>query len=78
MQTFEHKSFNKLFDLTGKIAIVTGGANGIDKATARRLAQAGANMAIADLKLEDANAVVAVVVKIQPQHQSMTFAVTLN
>lgn len=76
MQTFEHKSFNELFDLIGKIAIVTGSANGIGKATALRFAQAGANMAIADLKLEDANA--AVVVKIQPQHQSMTFAVTLN
>ncbi|MEK6219109.1 MAG: SDR family NAD(P)-dependent oxidoreductase [Psychrobacter sp.] len=78
MQTFEHKSFNELFDRTGKIAIVTGGANGIGKATALRLAQAGANIAIADLKLEDANAAVAAVVKIQPQHRSMTFAVTLN
>jgi 7-alpha-hydroxysteroid dehydrogenase len=78
MQTFEHKSFNELFDLIGKIAIVTGSANGIGKATALRFAQAGANMAIADLKLEDANAAVAAVVKIQPQHQSMTFAVTLN
>ena len=58
MQDFQPKAFDQLFDLTGKTAIVTGGANGIGKATALRLAQAGANIAIADLKLEDAKAAV--------------------
>lgn len=48
------KAFNELFDLSGKTAIVTGGANGIGKATAMRLAQAGANIVIADLNLNDA------------------------
>ena len=43
-----------LFDLTGKTAIVTGGANGIGKATALMLAKSGANIAIGDFKLEDA------------------------
>jgi len=58
MQDFQYKAFNELFDLSGRTAIVTGGANGIGKATALRLAQAGANIAIADLKLEDAKAAV--------------------
>ncbi|AMN68294.1 glucose 1-dehydrogenase [Psychrobacter sp. P11G5] len=56
MQAFEPKTFDKLFDLSGKTAIVTGGANGIGKASALRLAQAGANIVIADLKIDDAKA----------------------
>ena len=45
---------DKLFDLRGKNAIVTGGANGIGKATAIILAQHGANIAIGDFNLDDA------------------------
>lgn len=43
-----------LFNLKGKTAIVTGGANGIGKATAIMLAKHGANISIGDLNLEDA------------------------
>ncbi|MDQ0477077.1 glucose 1-dehydrogenase [Chryseobacterium sp. MDT2-18] len=43
-----------LFNLKGKTAIVTGGANGIGKATAMILAQHGANISIGDFNLEDA------------------------
>ncbi len=44
----------QLFDLTGKGAIVTGGAIGIGQGIAFRLAEAGAQVMIADLNLEAA------------------------
>jgi len=42
------------FDLSGQTAIVTGAATGIGEAIARRLAQAGATVAVADLNREGA------------------------
>ncbi|MDT7827537.1 glucose 1-dehydrogenase [Pricia sp. S334] len=45
---------NELFDLTGKTAIVTGGANGIGKASCEMLAAFGANVVVSDYNLEDA------------------------
>ena len=42
-----------MFDLTGKVAIVTGGASGIGAATARRLRRAGAEVWIADVTPAD-------------------------
>ncbi|MDT7857381.1 glucose 1-dehydrogenase [Rubrivirga sp. S365] len=45
-----------LFDLSGKTAIVTGGANGIGLASAQMLAHYGAAVVVADLDLADARA----------------------
>jgi NAD(P)-dependent dehydrogenase (short-subunit alcohol dehydrogenase family) len=41
------------FDFSGKLAVVTGGANGIGAATARVLAQGGARVAVFDLENAD-------------------------
>ena len=52
-------SMHELFDLSGKGAIVTGGAQGIGQAIAFRLAEAGACVMLADLNQEAANETVA-------------------
>jgi 2-dehydro-3-deoxy-L-rhamnonate dehydrogenase (NAD+) len=49
-----------MFSLDGRTAIVTGAATGIGKAIARRLADAGATIAVADLNLSGAEEVAAV------------------
>jgi len=46
-------SVDKLLDLSGKTAIVTGGAAGIGLGITTRLAEAGANVMIADVSEED-------------------------
>lgn len=50
---------NKLLDLSGKTAIVTGGALGIGYGITYRLAEAGANVVIANRTKEEADKVVA-------------------
>lgn len=44
-------SANRLFDLTGKIALVTGGSRGLGREMVRAFAQAGADVMIASRKL---------------------------
>ena len=51
-----HKTLAELLDLSGRRAVVTGGAKGIGAQTAHRLAEAGADVVIADLDLSAATA----------------------
>lgn len=46
-----------LFNLTGKVAVVTGGGDGIGKGSCEILAAAGASVVVSDLSLEKAQAV---------------------
>ena len=48
------KSIADLISLQGRVAVVTGGAQGLGKAMVQRLAEAGAAVLIGDLKLEQA------------------------
>ncbi|MGE5621801.1 MAG: SDR family NAD(P)-dependent oxidoreductase, partial [Bacillota bacterium] len=50
-----------LFDLTGKIALVTGASRGIGEAVARTLAAYGAHVIVSSRKAESCDAVVAAI-----------------
>lgn len=56
---FAAASLSELIDLTGRTAIVTGGAMGIGLGVVARLHEAGANVVVADLDREAAEAVAA-------------------
>ena len=47
----------KQFDLTGKVAVVTGGSKGLGHAMAAGLASAGANLLVSSRNLEEGQAV---------------------
>jgi NAD(P)-dependent dehydrogenase (short-subunit alcohol dehydrogenase family) len=58
IQDVSDRSLAQLMSLDGKVAVVTGGAQGIGFASARRLAEAGATVVLADRNGDKAAAVV--------------------
>jgi NAD(P)-dependent dehydrogenase (short-subunit alcohol dehydrogenase family) len=54
IEDVSNKSLAQLISLKGRTAVVTGGAQGLGKAIANRLAEAGAAVLIGDLKIEQA------------------------
>ena len=52
------KNFKELFDLSGKVAIVTGGRRGIGRSHAIALSDAGAKVVVSDIDLKDCERVV--------------------
>ncbi|MCS7316063.1 MAG: SDR family oxidoreductase [Bryobacteraceae bacterium] len=67
----------RFFDLSGQTALVTGAARGIGEAIARRLAAAGARVAVSDIDLEGARLVAASInVQAGPQAMAVFLDVT--
>lgn len=65
-----------LFDLSGKAAMVTGGASGLGRSMALALANAGADVAIVDLNMEGAAEAVAEIRALARQSQAFQMNVT--
>ena len=51
-----------LFDLSGKVAVITGGGDGIGKGCCEILAAAGASVVVSDINADKAEAVAAGIV----------------
>ena len=51
------RKVSQLFDITGKVAVVTGAAGGIGRAVALDLGKFGASVVVADMAIEDAERV---------------------
>ena len=65
-------------ELAGRIAVVTGGASGIGRATARRFAQLGAHVVVADLNEQGAHGVADELVALHGLRRALAIAVDVT
>jgi NAD(P)-dependent dehydrogenase (short-subunit alcohol dehydrogenase family) len=69
---------SSLFDLTGKVAIVTGSSKGIGRAIAERLAEHGAKVVISSRKLEQCQQVAAILNERHGAGSATAFAANIS
>jgi len=67
---------NNMFDLSGRVALVTGGAGGIGSACARAMAEFGANVVIADSNLPGAEKVAAEIARLGVRSMAQPIDIT--
>ena len=67
-----------LFDMNGKVAVITGSSRGIGKAIAMRLAEQGARVVISSRKLEACKAVVAEIEALHGPGRAIAIAASIS
>ncbi len=67
-----------LFDMNGKVAVITGSSRGIGKAIAMRLAEQGARVVISSRKLEACRAVVAEIEALHGPGRAIAIAASIS
>jgi 2-deoxy-D-gluconate 3-dehydrogenase len=70
-------NYDKLIDVSGKAALITGGAAGIGKAIVKRLHEAGARVMIADINKETADSFAAELNQLRPA-SAISFALDVS
>lgn len=73
-----HADLSRLFDLTGRTAIVTGGSRGLGRAMALGLAKAGANVVVASRKIDSCNRLVEEIDTIVGAGRALAHTVRMN
>lgn len=68
-------SFKQMFDLTGKVSVITGAATGLGKSMAEALASFGSSIVIADINFEQAKQAAE---EIAREHNVSTQAIAVN
>ena len=68
----------KLFDLTGKVAIITGSSRGIGKASAIALAEQGAKVVISSRKQDACDAVAAEINALHGEETALAIAASIS